>query len=756
MSLIPLNIYSYGKGLQTNKKPVLLPDQAWQVMENAYTYRERVKKREGIKFIGRLKRNLTGVSLGNTSAGPPNSFTIADIFTTAGITEANAQIATLTITVGAPDTATFTAQNNGTFSVSGAGVSSGSYVNFSTGRVVLNFTALTGGAAIVADIGYFPDLPGMGTPLREQIQINDNQTIWFDQKYAYIYNGAGFSEFIPGTTWSGSNSNFFWSFNWRGAAPQDKLFFVTNFNINDPIRYTDGITWTDYVPLVTATQTMWQALLIVGYYGRLLFFNTWEGPTASGRGGAANIQNRMRATALGSPIDPDALRTDIFGEGILLDAPTNEQITSARFIKNTLVVSFESTTWQLRYLGEYGQPFLWERVSADFGSDSTFSTVIFDNHMLAIGDKAITASNSIGVDRIDLDIPDQIFDIKNANDGPLRVQGVRDYQRELVFWNYPDANTQAAPSTDLIYPNKVLVYNYRNNTWAIFRDSVTSFGTFQLTGDATVSWDSTDDFWDDEDVFWDDVDTQPKFTSVVSSNQQGFVHQYGYTTPDEQSLAIESIDLTVFPISLVSPDHNLQPFEIIQLNGLNFLDSVTFSPLSSSLNGGLFQVSIVDRNTFTISKWNREEQEYEINFPFTPVTTATYVGGGTITLFPKLNIKTKDINLFQTKGLGTKLSKIEFLMLPTPSSAMSVILYVNASPAVTSNMATHVSSVLTNPPYIPASEYSWFALYATLSAQYFNINLTYNDDLMNDITTHEQDWTLYAINAWCRPGGKLV
>lgn len=66
-------------------------------------------------------------------------------------------------------------------------------------------------------------------------------------------------------------------------------------------------------------------------------------------------------------------------------------------------------------------------------------------------------------------------------------------------------------------------------------------------------------------------------------------------------------------------------------------------------------------------------------------------------------------------------------------------------------------SIEAKPPfYTPGSDYSWFRFYATLSAQYFNINITYDDEQMNTLNTHSQDCTLYAINAWCRPGGKIV
>ena len=833
MSLQSFPIVGLTKGLQTNVKPAMLPDQAWSQLENAYVWRERVKKREGLKFLGRLKRTFSNVYIGfNPSASftgsvlivsgyvsgitnaanavvttaNPHNLTTGDavafsnvlgmvqingipanvtvlttttfsvtinslafgVYTSGGMffsnrllsgTEPNSEVVpgSLVITIQAGPDIVFTDQGNGLLTSLTPG-NSGT-INYSTGIItIINTAALA--SPILMSMSYYPSFPVMGIQLREIGVINAEQTVWFDEKYAYIWTGTGFAEFLPGATWNSSDSDFFWAFNYRGANPQDRLFFVTNFvnTAANPMRYTDGVTWTTFAPLVDANNTLYQARILIAYYGRLLALNVFEGSTAGGYGGAANISNRCRFSQLGSPIAVDAWRSDQFGKGGFIDAPTNEDITGVTFIKNTLVVDFETTTWQLRYVGEYGLPFIWERVSADFGSESTFSGVLFDNHRLAVGDKGITAANAAGVDRIDLDIPDQIFQFKSANNGVKRIFGIRDYQRELVFWNYPDAQTEAAPGVAITFPNKVLLYNYRNNSWAIFRDSVTAFGTFQNS--SNITWDSTDVFWDDEEITWDDFDTQSLFPFITSGNQEGFVHLYGYVTPDQKSLSVTAVNLSVTPITLTVINHNLQNGEIIYVRGLLFSNSTTFVPVATSLNDTIYQVSVVDANTISLSFWNTTTLQYEQDFSFTPVAaTSVYIGGGSITLFPKLNIRTKDVNIFQGQSLQTKLSRLDFLMEATPSAAMTVNLFVNSSPAVRGNLLVgnkQMSTALTAPFYPIASDYAWFRFYATLAAQYFNINITYDDGLMNTLATHQQDWILFAINAWCRKGGKNV
>src|SRR5271170_4637880 len=76
-------------GLVQDRKPALLPNEAFSDLENAYVFRERTKKRDGEVPIGRLRRVFVSQSIGNNSA-PSWTF---NIYTNLSITpEANAEI----------------------------------------------------------------------------------------------------------------------------------------------------------------------------------------------------------------------------------------------------------------------------------------------------------------------------------------------------------------------------------------------------------------------------------------------------------------------------------------------------------------------------------------------------------------------------------------------------------------------------------------------------------------------------------------
>lgn len=839
--MIPIAIGTYNKGLQTNKKPFLLPDEAFSQLENAYVWRERVKKREGLELLGRLRRvfntfnffpfstnpfnfnllTVTGFVSTANNGNPgkitttyPHGLTTGDIIIISGIVGAtgyNNTVFTITVvdalnfTVGVNAggfgayvsggfwissrllTATepnaslecgsikFTIGSGGNATVyndDGAGnlvygpLPNGPYtgsgtINYATGLGAISFTVVPPNPTVTTvSFNYFPGLPVMGIWQREIAPINDEQTIFWDTRYAYVNPGTGFQEFIAGTSWFGSNSDFFWTTNYRGSTPSARLLFATNFvsDLNDPMRFTDGTTWTNFTPLVDATNTLFQARILIPYYGRLLALNVFEGATVGGPGGASNIFNRCRFSQIGDPTAVDAWRSDQFGKGGFIDAPTNEEIISAIFYKNTLIVFFERTTWQLRYVGEYGLPFIWERISSDFGSGSTFSTILFDDGVLGVGDRAIISSSAVSVNRIDLDIPDIVFEnFRNANAGNIRVCGIRDFQRELVFWCYSDAQDQEPGQ---IFPNKTLLFNYRNKTYAIFRNNVTFFGTYQP--DTGLTWDSQVVTWDDNEVFWSDADTQSQFPRIVSGNQQGYIHYYGYVQKDEPSLYIQAITLspnTSTPVNLTINNHNLNTGDIIEITNADFF------PVDSSLiiNGDLFQVTFIDVNTVSLQEWNGTNYQNAIR-----QSASAYIGCGQVTLFPVLNITTKDFNPFQQKGMQLKMSYLDVLFDGTEQNdttqfnAISIRIFINSSLAAQGNLLTGNTQVETIPIVNNVynqgftSDYIWHRFYATLSGQYMRIQLTYDDSLMNSINTHEETMTLDAMILWTRPGGKLV
>lgn len=781
----PLQISSNEVGLVQDRENFLLPDDAYPVLENAFVWRERIKRKQGFKLLGRLKRDLVAQPLGLT-VGAQTTYTFANIFTTLGITgEPNAEISpgTLVITISAPDAATFTDNGDGTFAVTGVGVIAGSSVNYVTGAVTIVISASAGGATITANISYFPALPVMGLRLRELNNINNDMTIAFDTKYAYENVAVtGWQEFIPGTTWTGNDSDFFWSTNyWQTAAPgYKKLFWVTNFSgtAGDPIRYIDDTTWTDFGASSPAPQTglldvagnyLNQCLCLLPFRGRLVAFNTFEGVSLVA---SVNYQNRIRWAAIGNPLTVDgvptattkgAWRDDIRGRGGFLDIPTSEAITAVGYVRDNLVIYCERSTWQLRYTGRSIAPFQIEKVNTELGAESTFSAVQFDTSLVGIGDKGIVECDSYKSQRIDIKIPDLVFQFNNELDGTKRVHGIRDIPQRLTYWIYPYKPTESK------FPNRRLVYNYENDSWAIFTDSLTVLGQFQpQNGLRWIDFEPLPDpegTWEKQNYPW--INKPVLFPAIVGGNQQGYVEFLGSQimnspTTNDVSLSITGITgQTPLPTIIKSPNHNLETGQIIQISQIPI-----GTPFATSLNLDIFGVSKIDDDFFYLFVYDPLTDSFITPQQDAP---ADYVGGGQISVRDNFRIVSKKFNYID-EGEDIELGYLDILMNSTSDGAITLKTYVNYDDNAATNTVPQNAISNTNLPdtffnsviptnttdlQFPGSSKNWQRVYCPMRGNFVTLEYTLSNSQMIG-SEQESDVQIDAQILWLRPAGRMT
>jgi len=178
-------------------------------------------------------------------------------------------------------------------------------------------------------------------------------------------------------------------------------------------------------------------------------------------------------------------------------------------------------------------------VNTELGAGSTFSAVQFDTSLVGIGDKGIVQCDSFKSELIDIKIPDLVMqDININNFGQKRVHGIRDFFQRLAYWIYPESSSNGT------FPDRRLVYNYENDSWAIFTDSLTALGTFQPISGRT--WanpsggsPSTKVTWGEANFPW--VNQPLGILSIVGGNQQGYVEYLDEQTTNDESLVIMNI-----------------------------------------------------------------------------------------------------------------------------------------------------------------------------------------------------------------------
>jgi len=789
-------------GLELDKPIFLLPKDAFQKLENIYLWRRRWKKKNGHGILGRLRRNFTGASLGNSLASP---WTI-NLFSALSITEPQAQIVpgSVVITIAGP--IVFTDQGDGTLTSPTPG-NSGT-INYGTSVVVLTHTAGVGVATTV-NLGYYPGLPVMGLPTRELTASNAEQAIAFDTVYAYAYNNTtnSYNEFIAGTTWQGSNSDFFWAENyWSDAS--GTLFWVTNFNVGvarDPIRYADGAgaTWTTFAPLVNGGSRLEQCKMLIGYRNRLISLYTYEGANLAA---ATKNPQRARWSQNGDPTDQvNGWLETTPGRGGFVDAPTSEAIISACLVKDLLIVRFERSVWKLRYTGNELLPFVWERINSEFGSDGRFTEVPFDVGPIAVGSRGIVQTDGVNALRIDNIIPDEVFSFHNENSGPERIHGIRDFDEQVVYWCFPNDDENGT------FPNRTLLYNYRDTSWAVFRDSFTCFGYWQSFADLT--WGTATMTWAEADFPWNSQKNQALYPQVIAGNQQGFVNKVQYKTTNDQTLRIENLT-AASPTVVTSTNHNLETDAYIRI--VNVIGN------GSILNGFIYLVEVINANTFrlfqkpkfTITNITQATQAQvtaagnsfnvgdlcqiqnvlgmtEINgvtarvvssgstftidldtslytaysssgvaqnlmapMEYVNLSAGTFGGFGEIERVDNFTVLTKKFNPYLEEDGSSRLGWIDFYFDSTEGGKFSVNLYVDGNqsdvmnPTTTENRESNAVETFPNAFEMKNQDTLWHSLFNECTGNFYQIEITLSEEQMNSNQISSSEVVLYALNLW--------
>ena len=728
------------EGWINRSEPFYLPENAFYDLEDAYVWRGKVKKRFGYSLIGdtdldsRLRINLGAIPGGGTLAAtvPGSIFKVGQMFSVGN------DILTVVTAGAAPMLTTNSPTTTGTY-------------NTATGAFSITGT-------IGTDVYFYPGEPVMGLRGWETSDINMEDVIAFDTQFAYQFLSGAWERIstTPATDpaqWTGSNSRFYWTVNYRGANPQDLYFYEVNnkaFDVAtrtlDGIKYLlpGGVTWTNLRPQLAAgppQRILEGARIILGFKDRLIVFNTIE----SSAGTDANFYNRARFSQNGNPVAADAWDDVTPGKGGFIDAPIEQQIVSAERLRDRLIVYFERRTWELVYTGNESAPFKWQQLNDELGCESSFSIVGFDKNVIGVGNVGIHDCNGVSVGRIDAKVPNEVFNIHNGNDGPARVYGIRDYYNELVYWTLPDTDSEPT------FPTRILVYNYENNSWALFNDSFTCFGFFQKRSDLTWA-DLGAKFgnWQGWNVPWGSPFFQSDFPDIASGNQQGFVHIIDNDRPSNaQSLYITDMDTAQQRFTII--DHNLKTGDFVYVEDLN---GITLA----DVNITTFKVVKIDDDTI------RPDFGASPNFSW----TGTYTGGGKIGRISNIKILSKEFNPGTPIGQQFSMPYADFLLSKTSEGEVSLDYFIDTSDSESTNDNAAPGALLgtnilytqpedsSNPLAFETQQQLWHRYFIQSQGAFIQLKLFLSDDQMQNLTISQSPFELHAILLYVQPQGRII
>lgn len=326
-------------------------------------------------------------------------------------------------------------------------------------------------------------------------------------------------------------------------------------------------------------------------------------------------------------------------------------ITTASANEDVLILGVENhMQLKLIYTGNDLVPFNFYTINSELGSTSTFSIINLDQGVITRGNRGFIITSQTQCLRMDMEIPDQVFEISLLNNGVERITSQRDFENEWVYFTYPSRRFV----NDQKFPNQTLFYNYRDNSWAVFNESYTHYGQFRKqTGFTWATVGIVYPTWSSWNASWDSGNSNLLQPDIIAGNQQGFVvFREDGTTDETNSLYIQSFSGN----TVTSPDHCLDQGDYIVISGV-------LGTLGSQVNGKVFSVGQnPTQNTFKLKP---------------AIGSGTYLGGGVVKRLYNPYFQTRQFPLAWDMGRKTRIGVQQYLLSKTESYQISLLIFLS-------------------------------------------------------------------------------
>lgn len=479
MSYSPYLIANYATGLDDRLQPWLSADDAQKELYDGYVYRGTLSKREGYKYFAigereglpyresRIVHTLTAVPM----VGVIDS--VNTVFTLAG----TVQIARGSVTV----TGTVPVQS---FTDDGMGGFTGAVgtVDYITGAISITLPVAPTGGTVTVTYSFMPDEPVMMIA-NFITAANVKEMVVANLSYVNRYNSLSnvLEDISPATPYTGTKFDFYTWLNYPDASSNPRLLFTNNV---DTIQQYDGTTVTNYAFTLTGVTTL-TASFMVTMKDRLILLRTTQDGTV--------FPQRIYISGTGA--SSDIFDTSATGAGFI-DISDGTWINGAAFNRDDLIIFTEASVWSMKYTGNDTTPFVLNKIDESRGCGATFSVITYLNRTTAASPRGLIISDGYRVERQDMSIPDFSFNEVSGDNFKLCFAGSVDEDRDhyLIY-----------PPQGQIISKRILVTNYDEDTYAIFRIPLSCMGTYltafeikwtDLTGDPSPPGKGINN-WDD-------------------------------------------------------------------------------------------------------------------------------------------------------------------------------------------------------------------------------------------------------------------
>lgn len=535
---------------------------------------------------------------------------------------------------------------------------------------------------------------------------------------------------LVGDYFSGTSSDFFNAINWiaptyNASNPgflymTNNINFITTFDGTNLARPPFPITDADNIAFVNDIKT---CLDIDVYKNRLLI----QRPTLVG---SSNPEAQsIRWSAINSPTN---LVADVTGNGGELSAPTDDFMKSSEFLRDQLIVLFANSTWTFRFTGSDFAPFRFDKINNSKSTNAPYGTIDYDERVTAMGAKGLIACDGVNVQRYDTAVIDQFLDI-NQNRF-FQCFGTRFDTVNQSWMLYPSAQNNSNLS------DRVLVYNFIENTWSVYDLSLSCLGLFVVSGDktwndfGTTSANPTS--WDQAEFQWNSYASQGLAPTLLGGSESGgFIYQMNYDDSDDSSFAVqkEVVDvgdgsttysgtLAYFPV---------EPGTVIFTDGTEtFTDNSDGTLVRTPVAGGTNTINYLT-GAYSIDFNTAVPDPIQITANYTSITYKNPI---------ETSITTSRWNPFAQLGQKVQFGYIDVYYEKNVDCTLDFTFYLDNSTAPSTTRTLTLDGPVN-------SNVSWKRIFINVVGEFLRVNI-YNNQTAN--------FKILGMILWATPSGRLT
>lgn len=419
-----------------------------------------------------------------------------------------------------------------------------------------------------------------------------------------------------------------------GTGTIDYLSGATSVTFNNSV--SDPITIA-YTPLTDPIDT---CLHIFQFQDRLIVIAPREPSRLLGKTILISGTGRFGDIFVTQAVDPGGAEVFISGSG-RIDISDSNFLNSGDFNRDDLLLFTEGSAWAMKYTGNDAAPFQLARLDNSRGTEAPFGTITYLNVTTGASPKGFIGCDGYSIERTDDKIPRFSYDEIDLDHFNLCYAGTVDEDRDHYLL-YPSTLAEA----DVGHSDRILITNYEEFNYSIYRIPLSCMGTFFNTED--ITWDDLRQFNSWEEMAgkygtWESFAYQGKTPIGIGGGHKGEVVSLNVSQTQDYPVRIRSISGADSRDVTVTTD-----FQTWRENDYVFLGGMLGCEELNNKQG--FILEVIDNYTF------RMQIDVVNWFTFSPHVPNT--GGAVKTI--RFHSVTKKFNPFAEQGKKVRCGWIYF------------------------------------------------------------------------------------------------